>query len=109
MALIACPECKNQVSTMAAACPKCGAPLSVESRSDATSLGTQVTTTQQTSKTLKGRMVVAVVLMIGSILGMLSLKGDTKSGGLSAAFLLIFLGSGIFYFYIRFKVWWHHR
>jgi RNA polymerase subunit RPABC4/transcription elongation factor Spt4 len=28
MALVACKECKNQVSTKAASCPVCGAPLS---------------------------------------------------------------------------------
>ena len=27
MALIKCPECTNEVSTSAAACPKCGAPI----------------------------------------------------------------------------------
>lgn len=27
MALITCPECGNQVSDKAAACPKCGAPI----------------------------------------------------------------------------------
>ena len=29
MALIACPECGNQISTQAAVCPKCGAPIGV--------------------------------------------------------------------------------
>lgn len=27
MALIACPECRHQVSTLARACPSCGAPI----------------------------------------------------------------------------------
>ena len=27
MALIKCPECKNDVSSIAKACPKCGAPI----------------------------------------------------------------------------------
>lgn len=32
MALIACPECKSEVSDRAAACPKCGFRIAVESK-----------------------------------------------------------------------------
>jgi hypothetical protein len=34
MALITCKECNNKVSTMAVACPNCGAPVSVQSNSN---------------------------------------------------------------------------
>ena len=32
MALIACPECETEISDKAPACPKCGVPLSTESK-----------------------------------------------------------------------------
>jgi hypothetical protein len=32
MALISCPECKKQVSTLASACPHCGCPISVSAQ-----------------------------------------------------------------------------
>jgi zinc ribbon protein len=32
MALISCPECGNEVSDKAPTCPKCGAPIHVESK-----------------------------------------------------------------------------
>jgi membrane protein YdbS with pleckstrin-like domain len=38
MALIACGECGNQVSTQAKACPSCGYPVAHRERSDSTAL-----------------------------------------------------------------------
>lgn len=109
MALVACPECQNQISTMAVSCPKCGAPISAIAKGDTAALGQSVTTTEQTSKALKLRMAIAVVVMVVSIVGALAVSNDRENPGLGAVFILAFLGSAIYYFYIRFKVWWHHR
>ena len=46
MALVKCPECGNQVSTAAPACPKCGAPIALQG------IGAPLATIQQTSKQL---------------------------------------------------------
>ena len=35
MALIACPECGRQVSTLAQSCPSCGAPIAAQGRAGA--------------------------------------------------------------------------
>jgi primosomal protein N' len=48
MALINCPECKNQVSSTATSCPKCGAPIA-----GLMGAGTQLATNQLTIKRLK--------------------------------------------------------
>ncbi len=40
MALVPCPECGREVSTLAAACPHCGAPLRDVQPAEKTSAGT---------------------------------------------------------------------
>jgi hypothetical protein len=47
MALISCPECKKEVSSLASACIHCGAPLAKAAVAVAPA---KVVTTQQTSK-----------------------------------------------------------
>lgn len=65
MALITCHECNAQVSSEAAACPKCGAPI----KSDAANVAAgRVVTTQQTSKVFKvGQLLAALLMVIGVV------------------------------------------
>jgi uncharacterized paraquat-inducible protein A len=43
MNLINCPDCRNEVSTLAASCPKCGRPLTPSRRHDRISESTGLT------------------------------------------------------------------
>jgi len=89
MALIQCDECGGEVSDKAESCPDCGAPIA----------GT--VTTQQTSKSHKGREAVGVVV---SILGVMLLAGtdQTVLGG------SIFFGGAALYIAGRVGGWWEH-
>ena len=55
MALISCPECANQVSTLAASCPNCGAPV-------VPTAPESVMTIERTSKAIKVRILITRVL-----------------------------------------------
>ncbi|HTH08060.1 MAG TPA: zinc ribbon domain-containing protein [Acidovorax sp.] len=57
MALIACGECGTEISSKAAACPKCGAPPQ----------GKGIVTTQQTSKVFKVMQLVGFILIVAGV------------------------------------------
>lgn len=94
MALIACPECKTQVSAAAASCPKCGYPIAARAAEGA------VVTTQQTAKLYKGLQAAGVVTVA---IGVVVLYSSPSPGGGIIAFVGIVL-----YLYGRIAAWWRH-
>lgn len=109
MSLISCPDCNNEVSDIAPACPKCGRPIDQESNIAATKGA--LTTTQLTSKKYKIHTLISSMLALFLapmfIIPALLFSGDGK---FSEAITLVVLGVGIliYWLYIRYKVWWHH-
>ncbi len=94
MPLTTCPDCGKQVSTNAASCINCGAPL--QRAGDPKS----VVTTQQTSKPFKAVQLVGVLLMLGGVVAC-----SVGESGPSAGMWLI----GLFlYIAGRASAWWNH-
>ena len=110
MALIQCGECGNQVSTSAAACPKCGAPVA------STAIGTPLATIQQTSKRLKLQIIFASLAFWGGLIWAFVMVGKNPEAARAeeipplfglAAFLIMF---GFFWYLLtKFRIWWHHK
>ncbi|WP_224784668.1 hypothetical protein [Marinihelvus fidelis] len=101
MALIVCAECSSQVSNKANSCPRCGAPVSLESRATDTNL----TTTQTTSKKLKRQYLFAVLLIfIGAIWMATSFQTDEPA---IWAPVVIVLGL-VWAIIVKIRTWWHH-
>lgn len=108
MALINCPECNNQVSSTAAACPKCGAPIAEAQGSK--SAGAPLTTTQETSKKLKLQMIFAsIIFWVGLIwfFGEMSTANSGEKPSDGAIWTLV-IGL-VWYLVTRFRIWWHHK
>lgn len=105
MALINCSECGESISDKAAACPKCGAPITTYATSDDTPV-----TTQLTGKRLKIYVAASYLLMIiGAILCF------------SMPFVFQKLSTPIFWYGVgmfaigliamaitRIRIWWSH-
>jgi uncharacterized membrane protein YvbJ len=93
MSLMKCVECAHDVSSSAAACPNCGAPVNSQG------IQTPLTTVQQTSKNLKIH-----VIIYNSLIWF----------GLAFAFVNPLLGIPIFFIGIiwciatKLRTWWHH-
>lgn len=103
MSLINCPECRTEVSSIAEACPKCGAPIARALESQIA--GAPLTTVQETSKKFKLQIVLASILFwVGLFFGF-KLKGE---GGV-ASFVIISLIGAIWYVVTKIRVWWHHK
>ena len=62
MALIKCPECRTEVSSLAASCPKCAAPISQLAGTEAA--GQQATMTKRTRKLVKEHTAFSIVLAV---------------------------------------------
>lgn len=106
MALIACPECKHQVSDKAPACPQCGAPIAAAAETAA--VGVPLQTIQGTAKELKGQLALAALFFWGGIAGMFLLPaseyGDAAPFITTGAMLFGF----VWYIATRIRIWWHH-
>ena len=102
MPLIKCPECGNQVSTLASTCPQCGVPINNE---DST---TSSLTIQETSKQLKVYIIYSsLIFWFGLILLIWSLLREKSFViGLSVFFLLI---GCILFLITKLRIWWHHK
>ena len=106
MALINCPECKREISSLATSCPHCGIPMS--NVQDTKTTGESITTIQETSKRLKKQIIYSVIVIVISIpLFILAVSNDSGSLGLISG-LLFFVGA-IWYIAIKTMVWWHHK
>lgn len=111
MALIECSECGTEVSSNAAACPKCGNPI-VDS-AEAKAAGTNVVTNQETAKKFKLQAVLSMVCVIAGALWII-LGGDNSTntgepeGPNMAAGSMVALGF-LWYGVNRVRIWWHHK
>lgn len=102
MALVKCGECGNEVSDRAAACPKCGAPVTQEVAPPVavSSPGKPVVPIEQTGKHYKGQMLAA---------GALACVGVVIAASSSPAIgMLMVLGGFVWFLVARFGAWWHH-
>jgi len=106
MALINCPECKREISSMAISCPHCGIPMS--SVQDTKTTGESITTIQETSKRLKKQIIYSIIAILISIpLFIVAVSDNNRSLGL-ISILLFFIGA-IWYIVVKTMVWWHHK
>ncbi len=103
MALIKCGECGTEVSTLAAVCPKCAAPIA--NAPAAKAIGQGVTVTELTSKSLKKRRLVSVAMIIVGVL--VFFGAETGSGTAAVGALLTFAGL-MHYLVVSTNKWWHH-
>jgi len=108
MSLIACPECKQSVSTNAASCPHCGCPIA--QRVNVAEVGKSVTTTELTAKKLKGKLLIALSIMaVGMVSCIASSGGSGEPGaGFALGTLAFIVGFG-YWIVTRFRIWWHHK
>ncbi len=105
MAITTCPECKSEVSTMAATCPRCGAPLERSPGAVAPPTGPDAARTR-----LKVHTVVATALVLGSSVGLMAETRTTAAGPSIAAvvFGLLFVLAMLYYVEVRVRSS-HHR
>ena len=101
MALIPCPECKREVSTLAVSCPHCGTPV-VNFRLVSPDKET-VVTTQLTSKRYKLQRLVALTLAV--IGWVIIIFGPPGSGVAGLILLIVSIGWSIV---VCILIWWHH-
>lgn len=104
MALIKCPECGSEISDRAAACPRCGNPMTAAPAAPVSVVTEEhdTITTQATAKPYKAMQLIGAGLIgLGLFLGI--------AGG-SAPLLLVFLVVGVILAIIgSVLAWWHHQ
>lgn len=106
MALKQCPDCGKDVSTSAPACPGCGAPMTIDRESRGSGVR-QLTTTQETSKSLKLQQLLSALMLI---VGFAMIFISSNSGGepnIVAGFLILI--GVVWYIATRARIWWHHK
>jgi hypothetical protein len=112
MALIKCPECGSEVSSIAVSCPKCAYPIASASVKDKTVL------IEQTSKHIKRQKAIVAGMIFGglgvNIIFVNCLASSQTStqyvfygiaSSLGLLVLIIGIISGIV---IKINSWWHH-
>ncbi len=108
MALISCPECNNQVSNTAEACPQCGAPIAGAKEGHAA--GNVLTTTQETSKKLKLQIIFSsVIFWVGVVWIFIAIEQEKNGGESSPVPGLLLLVGMVWYIVTRLRIWWHHK
>jgi len=102
--LIKCPECSNEVSDKAEKCPKCAYPIAGGGSTQAH--GGKIQTVEQTSKRYKLQQLLAIFLIVGSVIVMITgFSGGSNAGAFGMLGLIVGL---VWYIGIRFVIWWHH-
>ncbi len=108
MALMNCPECNNQVSSTAASCPHCGAPIAEAIGRKAP--GAPLTTIQGTSKRLKLHVILSSIVFWIGVVWLIVGINTAKEGEQSSAVPVIFLLVGVVWYVVtRYRIWWHHK
>jgi hypothetical protein len=95
MALINCTECNFEVSDKASACPRCGNPLMLNDKNEATTL------IEQTNKKLKLQKVFGAVAFITGIL--LAISVNTIVG------IIIGVSGLLWMAIVEGMIWWKHK
>ncbi len=110
MALIQCPDCGNQVSDVAPACPKCGRPFIGTAQAAAAS-SLAVGTERPIELTAKRFKLITLVSVLSIVLGIVIAIGSSQAGEREASGFAGFLIVGGFISYIvnRIRIWWHHK
>ncbi len=106
MAMIRCPECSTEVSSLAAACPKCAAPIA--NATAARAVGQGVTTTEMTSKALKKKRLASVGFIVVGVVVMMSAGSDSAGDGMRAVGGIMLLAGLVLYIVVSAQKWWHH-
>jgi len=97
MALVTCPDCQRNVSTLAEDCPGCGRPMA--GRQDIVG-GRRVRTVERTAKRFKGLIFLSSLALLAGIWGMIT-KAQTWP------IICLVLGLPLLAFG-KFMAWWHH-
>lgn len=110
MTLIICRECEKQVSSTAAACPHCGAPVAQAGRTVETPLATM----QLTSKKLKlHRLLSSLVLWTGIIWLLVALVASMQERPVSRTSWAwasgLFIVGAVWSLRTKMRIWWHHK
>lgn len=100
--LIICRECNREISSMAGACPGCGAPVG-----PAMSIRTPVQTIEKTSKNLKAAVVLFGCLAAFSCVGIVGSAKEDPAMARVFAYLFWFALAG--YGFTKFRIYWHHH
>jgi hypothetical protein len=100
VALIACEECRREISDRAAACPHCGNPMTrkaiaIDEKS--------VVTTQSTGKGPKAVQIVAALIMSASVAMCINDKGTPSFEGMA-----LFMIGMLVWLTARINAWWKH-
>ena len=107
MALLSCPECNNEVSSLASTCPNCGYPIGGAGHSQ--SGDARYTTIQQTSKELKLHQVIALfVFLIGLLWTFFTFADGKPEGPLNPLMFILVIGGFIGTIVTGLRTWWHH-
>lgn len=106
MALITCPECAKSVSDKAPACPGCGAPIA--GAAVRAEVGVNLTTTQETSKSLKARILLSSAMFWLGCWWLIFVPQSDSPGGIAVPFLLSAIGLAG-YIITKAMIWWHHK
>lgn len=102
--LIQCQECGHSVSDLAPACPQCGAPVSAQRIKETRAVGESLTTTQLTSKRLKGYLVFFALMFFLSVAWVINSSADDNH----AIPVLLSIVGLIGTVATKFRMWWHH-
>lgn len=107
MALINCPECSKQISDQAQSCVNCG--VAIASARESSGSGTHLTTTQETSKRLKGHTIFSVLLFFVGLSAQMS-SPEVAPGDTVPIWPPTMMALGLFWYLVtRFRIWWHHK
>ena len=100
MALIKCPECGSEVSSLADKCPKCAYPI--------TSPKTIVTCKKQ-QLIIFGIAVICILLYLYYPIEINPSDNYKKFENFKNFFIIIGIGLLIWFFVIRYIIWWHNK
>jgi hypothetical protein len=103
--LIGCPECASQISGRAAACPRCGVPMSHQALAQNASPWAinRAVTIQATGKTYKALQLAGGAVTASAVASCAA--GVPGSGSWSG---LLFLMGAMLYIGGRVAAWWNH-
>lgn len=128
MPLLNCPDCGQQVSTRAKACPKCAYPINPSVRPAAVPrpppptpraapppavliAAPPVQTIERTSKALKGQVLASALLAIAGMFMTCATRAAPAQDRIPAIGqfgALLFVGGIVWFIVTRIRIWWHH-